>query len=308
MSQAPSMPMFVDAMLADTMHLTTEEFGAYHFILYATWRNNGIPLQDEPAMLARICRVSPAAWRKLRPILSRFFDLTDGTWRQKRLEKEWAYVAERAERAKANGKRGGRPKTTQEEPGENPLGSARDTQEQSTQPHTQEEPNNKKSAGVSLKFSPESEAVVQSLDDALLAGYGTGRIRHFRDPNDHYFAQQMLDTGAPLDLICDTIKGQVAEWAAEGQAPAKRVETFVKFIDTAYRRRLKAMEKRPGPTSAAPTPTASSSDIELDRWKARVAGFRNGRPWNTDAYGPSPGEPDCRVPSQLLIQSVAGAA
>jgi uncharacterized protein YdaU (DUF1376 family) len=39
MSQAPSMPVFTDALLGDTMRLSTEEFGAYCLLLFVTWRN-----------------------------------------------------------------------------------------------------------------------------------------------------------------------------------------------------------------------------------------------------------------------------
>lgn len=111
MSQAPALPMFVDAMLGDTLDLSAEEFGAYHLLLYAIWRSNGQPLPDDDAKLARICRVTTAKWkRSLRPALVRFFDQgaieSDGTWEQKRLKKEWNFVrirrATQSEKGKAS--------------------------------------------------------------------------------------------------------------------------------------------------------------------------------------------------------------
>lgn len=90
MSQAPAMPLFCDAYLADTMHLSLEEHGAYLKLLMITWRNNGKPLPDDDGRLARMLGITPAKWRtKLRPVLAPFFDLSEGAWRQKRLEKEW---------------------------------------------------------------------------------------------------------------------------------------------------------------------------------------------------------------------------
>lgn len=95
MSQAPVMPVFVDALIGDTLDLTAEEFGAYLLLLFATWRNNGNPLPDDPGKLSRICRCSVMRWnRVLRPALIGFFRRDDdGFLHQKRLEKEWAYCA-----------------------------------------------------------------------------------------------------------------------------------------------------------------------------------------------------------------------
>lgn len=298
------MPLYIGDYLKDTSRLTTLGHGAYLLLLMDYWTSGG-PLPDDDEQLAAITRLPVRDWKKLRASLARFFVIADGLWTQKRADEEIAKKHEistgrsevgKAGAAKRWGKGNGkRIAIAIPEPMAKP--SQTDGQSQS-----QEEPNNKKSAGVNLKFSPESEAVVQALDDALLAGYGTERIRHFRDPNDHYFAQQMIDTGAPLDLICDTIKGQVAEWASEGQAPAKRVETFEKFVDTAYRRRLKAIAKRTSAPDAAPAVTVSAADRETDRWKAKVANFRKDGWWSPD-NGPAPGEPGCKVPPHLLIEA-----
>lgn len=138
MSQAPAMPVFTDAIIGDTTHLTTEEFGAYCLLLFATWRNNGVPLVDDAKRLARVCRVTPARWeQKLRPVLAGFFDLAAGTWRQKRLEKEWDFVSKRSRVSRENGARGGRPKALENNETQNPTGSFQVTQSQS--PHTHKE-------------------------------------------------------------------------------------------------------------------------------------------------------------------------
>lgn len=90
MSRAPYMPVFVDALIGDTTHLSAAEFGAYCLILFATWNNKGQALPDDPKRMARICRVSTTRWvQHLRPALIGFFDVSDGRLHQKRLEKEW---------------------------------------------------------------------------------------------------------------------------------------------------------------------------------------------------------------------------
>lgn len=124
------MPVFTDALIGDTLHLSTEEFGAYCLLLFATWRNNGEALPDDAAELAQICRVTPQRWRShMRPKLSRFFDIGDGRWHQKRLEKEWCAVQTKLEVNRANGARGGRPKNPNSKPNETqekPTGFIRD--------------------------------------------------------------------------------------------------------------------------------------------------------------------------------------
>jgi uncharacterized protein YdaU (DUF1376 family) len=99
------MPVFTDALLGDTMHLSAEEFGAYMLLLFTMWRNNGRPLDDDDLALSRICRVSIRRWReKLRPRLIGFFEPVDNSQKlsQKRLVKEWCYIQQRSETARAN--------------------------------------------------------------------------------------------------------------------------------------------------------------------------------------------------------------
>lgn len=112
MAQAPIMPVMTDALIGDTTHLSTEQFGAYLLILIATWRNNGVALPDDDQRMALICRVTVKRWRaRLRPILIEFFDVSTGHWRQKRLELEWERVAKMINSRRTSGNHGGRPKS-----------------------------------------------------------------------------------------------------------------------------------------------------------------------------------------------------
>jgi uncharacterized protein YdaU (DUF1376 family) len=109
MAKAPIMPVFTDALIGDTTHLSTEQFGAYVLILLATWRNNGRALPDDDARMARLCRAGVQRWRsKLRPSLVEFFDISDGLWHQHRLEKEWERVAGLIAKRRASASAGGR--------------------------------------------------------------------------------------------------------------------------------------------------------------------------------------------------------
>jgi uncharacterized protein YdaU (DUF1376 family) len=84
MSEFPSMPLFVGDMLADTEHLTNEEFGVYHRLLYAMWRHNGwVP--DDDKDLARVCHVWRRRWPYVKKRLLPFLIRQDGKLSQKNL-------------------------------------------------------------------------------------------------------------------------------------------------------------------------------------------------------------------------------
>lgn len=108
MSAAPNMPLFLDAYLADTTHLSTEEHGAYLLLLMSMWRRGGaVPNDDKD--LARIVGLSPSKWRAVKTRLLPFLVVSEGEISQKRLKKEWEYVQEKREKNAQNGARGGRP-------------------------------------------------------------------------------------------------------------------------------------------------------------------------------------------------------
>src|ERR1700722_7028485 len=85
------MPVFIGDYLADTMHLSTEQHGAYLLMLFHLWRRGS--LRDEDAVLAKISGLGESAWKLHRPVLAEFFKIHDGQWRHGRVEKERTRVA-----------------------------------------------------------------------------------------------------------------------------------------------------------------------------------------------------------------------
>lgn len=92
MAEFPYLPLATDAYLADTTHLSTEEHGAYLLLLMTAWRSGQCRLPDDDDYLARVCRCSLRAWRRMRPVLAPFWCVADGWWTQKRLTKERKFV------------------------------------------------------------------------------------------------------------------------------------------------------------------------------------------------------------------------
>src|ERR1700730_18272561 len=80
------MPVFIGDYLADTMHLSTEQHGAYLLLLFHLWRRG--TLQDDDGALAQITGLSKNGWSQARQVLSEFLEIHDGLWRQGRVERE----------------------------------------------------------------------------------------------------------------------------------------------------------------------------------------------------------------------------
>jgi uncharacterized protein YdaU (DUF1376 family) len=121
MSSAPSMPMFWDAYLADTTHLSTEEHGAYLLLLAAMWRRNG-SVPDNDRDNARILGLTPAKWRQTKARLAPLLIIENGQITQKNLLKIWKITQEKISANRMNGAKGGRPKTKENNAVEKPNG------------------------------------------------------------------------------------------------------------------------------------------------------------------------------------------
>lgn len=90
MASLPCMPFWTDAYLADTLHLTTEQHGAYLLLLFQAWRSHDCSLADDDEMLSLQAKVTPAKWRTMKPAIMAFWTLDKRRkrWVQKRLKNE----------------------------------------------------------------------------------------------------------------------------------------------------------------------------------------------------------------------------
>jgi uncharacterized protein YdaU (DUF1376 family) len=118
MAEFPTLPLFTDAILGDTMHLSIGQFGAYMMLLIVEWRSKDCALPNDDVYLARICRMDKRTWLSNKEIILEFFKIGEDTkLRQLRLVDERNYVEEQrnknSEAGKASAlKRKGRHKAT----------------------------------------------------------------------------------------------------------------------------------------------------------------------------------------------------
>src|SRR5690349_4114363 len=91
------MPLYVGDYLADTMHLTAQQHGAYRLLLMHYWRNG--PLPDDPVKLAAIARMTRREWsHDVGECVGAFFEIgADGRLHQKRIDAVLSRVGRIAE-------------------------------------------------------------------------------------------------------------------------------------------------------------------------------------------------------------------
>lgn len=111
MSKAPFLPLATDAFIGDTTGLNAAETGAYMMLLICQWRNNGLPLENNPKKLQRMTRCTKAQYNRVWPEIAHFFEVTETTISQKRVEKDFLEVLKKIQAKRESGKRGGRPKS-----------------------------------------------------------------------------------------------------------------------------------------------------------------------------------------------------
>lgn len=118
MSKLPSMPLFCDAYLADTAHLTIEESGAYLHLLMAMWRNGGT-IPDDDKDNARICKVGMKKWRSLKvrllPFLQSYGPVDNLRLTQKRLSAEMQKVIDYRRAQSVRGERSAQSRAEQKQ-------------------------------------------------------------------------------------------------------------------------------------------------------------------------------------------------
>ncbi|THK34665.1 DUF1376 domain-containing protein [Ensifer sp. MPMI2T] len=151
MTHLPWMPVYIGDELAETAHLTAEEYGAYASLKMHLWQHGRLPCEDE--RLARIARCGADRWHVVKDAL---WNLFADDWRHPRLESLRLEAEETHKKRSEAGKKGGRPRR-EEKPGYKPGFSQEKAGPKQPQPQPQPQPH----------LHSDSPAQAQSPDWAL---------------------------------------------------------------------------------------------------------------------------------------------
>jgi uncharacterized protein YdaU (DUF1376 family) len=95
MAEFPALPIFTDAYLADTRHLSAAQHGAYLLLLMMAWRLPDCALPDNDETLAKWCSMDKRTFLKNKDAIMSFWSRNDaGKFVQKRLLDERKYVVQ----------------------------------------------------------------------------------------------------------------------------------------------------------------------------------------------------------------------
>lgn len=101
MAALPYMQLYIADYLADTMHLSAEEHGAYLLLMFNYWQT-GKPIPKN--RLAKIARLTNERWADVEPSLREFFCDNGDEWMHLRIEEDLASVREKLTKKSAAGK------------------------------------------------------------------------------------------------------------------------------------------------------------------------------------------------------------
>lgn len=279
MAQFPALPLFTDAYLADTRHLSAEQHGAYLLLLMEAWRRPSCSLPDDDEMLARLACMNAERWAFNREAVLAFwtFDGRRKEWTQGRLTDERSYV--RVKSASQRHKAAKRWNTTTKDnavampegmPDACPLPTPTIVDTNVSTLSDEAAPKQAKKPRGKGAYTPEFETFWKAYPSTI----GQSKPEAFKAWQKLTQAEQ-AQALASIPAYAALLKREDGRKVkhAQGYLNGRMFESFgstVTILET------------------------------VDQWEKRLAYARTNREWSVSKWGPLPGQPGCRVPQQLL--------
>jgi uncharacterized protein YdaU (DUF1376 family) len=304
MAEFPAFPLWTDAYLADTHHLSTIEHGAYLLLLMAMWRSNGtLPTDDR--QLAKFARLGANQWQRVKPALLPFFRIEGLTMTQGRLADELQYVREHSKKQAKNARSRWENRTAPPGAvGRHPLplsdGEDANALENNTGGDAMAMPNRCQTDAptptpIKTPNGVFPETGVSGTETKATPPKRKGYPAEFESAWRAYPTSQNMSKA-------EAFKAWAKLDAEDQSAVAKAIPGFLAYCKAnpdyqpVYFDRFIRQRRFDGYANTAATPAMAESD-----WRRRLMYARNQRVWSVETWGPMPGASGCMVPAGLLM-------
>ena len=213
MAALPYMQLYVADYLADTMHLSVDQHGAYMLLIMNYWQT-GKPLPDVDQRLQCVCMTSAEHWQEIRPALEEFFVIEDGYWHHNRIDADLEKVLSKSDSARRAAKKRHKPAPPAQESCERSANA--EHPHMRTGCHTDTDTDTDTDTEIKTcapKAAPPEESVPDIATQAI-AYLNEKAGRNFKVvPASTKLIQARSKEGATLDDLRAVIDRKCAEWA-----------------------------------------------------------------------------------------------
>lgn len=285
MAQFPAFPLWTDAYLADTGHLTTIEHGAYMLLLMTMWRAGG-SLPNDDKQLARYARMTGPQWARIKPTMMPFFQISSDRITQGRLTDELGIVRQKSERqsnsarAKWRKENNKRHASAYAENANRDMPNACQTDAPISTPTKEEDKSSSvlSETGSDEAAKPKKRETYPEAFEEFWSSYPT---------HSNMSKKEAYDAWKRLD---ETDRQKCAQAVAGYRAFLKSKPD----LETIHACRFISKRRFDGYT------TAPAAMVDVETWAKRLRYGRRQHKWSIAEWGPLPGAEGCRIPPAML--------
>lgn len=215
----------IETLEGGCQDMDATEFGAYMSLIICCYKSNN-KLKDDDSRLARMAKVSPRIWKKIKPILTEKFTISDGVWSHERVRKELLKYHKLSQKNKANALKN-------KETGEPVACQSHSQTRANTSNNKQITNNNKLSKDSSTSILEEAVNKYNSI--------GLAKVQKLSQSRKSKLSQRLKDCGgmegwvACLEKVksSDFLMGRTKNWRADFDFIITD-NKFIKIMEGAY--------------------------------------------------------------------------
>jgi uncharacterized protein YdaU (DUF1376 family) len=263
------MPLNIGDYLRDTQRLSAEEHGAYLLLIMEYWVHGG-PLPDDEKALKNLTKMTPHKWKKIRPRIAEFFEVKDGFWHHKRIDKELRQARKLKEKRRAQTAKATEARRVKRPPDDNVTSDATSTPKPKPTPSKEssslrsEDSSDAPAAQVARAREPEAAGRIVARFLAL-------RARHWprQEPcltprlTLETQAQQLLAADYPEGLVIEHLEAEMPRVAQNGRSPPGSLKFFANSLNDALVRHREGMGAVNGAGAGKPAESKAERDRRL---------------------------------------------